>query len=81
LIWHSSLRDAFSLQNSSDPNAIYSGHKGQGYQVQVMEAYCDDEEEMDRSLNHITQVDVEAAHKSNVSTAIPAIELVEETEQ
>jgi hypothetical protein len=26
-----------SLQNPSDPDATYSGHKGQGYQVQVME--------------------------------------------
>ena len=28
-----------SLQNPSDPEATYSGHKGQGYQVQVMETY------------------------------------------
>ncbi len=33
-----------SLQNPSDPDATYSGHKGQGYQVQVMETYCKDEE-------------------------------------
>ena len=26
-----------SLQNPSDPDASYSGHKGQGYQVQIME--------------------------------------------
>jgi len=31
-----------SLQNPSDPDATYSGHKGQGYQVQIMETYCDD---------------------------------------
>ena len=31
---------AKSLQNPSDPEAGYSGHKGQGYQVQVMETYC-----------------------------------------
>lgn len=34
---------AKSLQNPSDPEAGDSGHKGQGYQVQVMEAYCDSE--------------------------------------
>ena len=28
-----------SLQNPSDPEATYDGHKGQGYQVQVMETY------------------------------------------
>ena len=30
-----------SLQNPSDPDAGYDAHKGQGYQVQVMETYCD----------------------------------------
>jgi hypothetical protein len=30
-----------SLQNPSDPDAGYSGHKGQGYHAQVMETYCD----------------------------------------
>ncbi|MFV9646849.1 MAG: transposase, partial [Desulfobacterales bacterium] len=33
-----------SLQNPSDPDASYSGHKGQGYQVQVMETYTDTED-------------------------------------
>ncbi len=28
-----------SLQNPSDPDATYSSHKGQGYQIQVMETY------------------------------------------
>lgn len=28
-----------SLQNPSDPDAAYSGHKGQGYMVQVLETY------------------------------------------
>src|SRR4030067_114688 len=28
-----------SLQNPSDPDATYCGHKGQGYQAQVMETY------------------------------------------
>jgi hypothetical protein len=35
-----------SLQNPSDPDAAYDGHKGQGYQVQIMETYSDDEEAM-----------------------------------
>jgi len=33
-----------SLQNPSDPDATYSGHKGQGYQLQIMETYTDTEE-------------------------------------
>jgi hypothetical protein len=34
-----------SLQNPSDPDAGYDAHKGQGYQVQVMETYCDSSDE------------------------------------
>jgi len=30
-----------SLQNPSDPDATYDGHKGQGYQVQIMETYTE----------------------------------------
>ena len=39
-----------SLQNPSDPDASYSGHKGQGYQVQVMETYCDEENKKNNLL-------------------------------
>ena len=35
---------ADSLQNPFDPDATYSGHKGQGYQVQIMETYTNTEE-------------------------------------
>ena len=66
-----------SLQNPSDPDATYSGHKGQGYQVQVMETYCDDKEEKEQSLNLITHVDIEPAHKSDANAIVPAIESVE----
>jgi len=34
-----------SLQNPSDPDAAYSGHKGQGYQVQIMETFSRSEDE------------------------------------
>ena len=67
-----------SLQNPSDPDATYSGHKGQGYQVQVMENYCDDEQQKEQSLNLITHVDVEPAHKSDANAIVPAIESVEQ---
>lgn len=63
-----------SLQNPSDPDATYSGHKGQGYQVQVMETYCKDEDAKEESLNLITHIQVEPAHESDANALIPAIE-------
>ena len=65
-----------SLQNPSDPDASYSGHKGQGYQVQVMETYTDtnDPEEKSKTLNLITHVAVEKACESDANALIPAIE-------
>jgi len=63
-----------SLQNPSDPDATYSGHKGQGYQVQVMETYCKDEKVKEQTLNLITHIEVEPAHHSDVNALIPAIE-------
>ena len=66
-----------SLQNPSDPDATYSGHKGQGYQVQVMETFCEDEEKKEESLNLITHVNVEPAHNSDANALIPAIESTE----
>jgi hypothetical protein len=67
-----------SLQNPSDPDATYSGHKGQGYQVQIMETFCDDKKEKEQSLNLITHVDVEPAHESDANAIVPAIESVKE---
>ena len=65
-----------SLQNPSDPDASYSGHKGQGYQVQVMETYTDtdDKDQKAETLNLITHVEVERAHESDANALIPAIE-------
>ena len=69
-----------SLQNPSDPDAGYSGHKGQGYQVQVMETYTDteDKDQKAKTLNLITHVDVESAHESDANALLPAIESVQE---
>ena len=66
-----------SLQNPSDPDATYCGHKGQGYQAQVMETYipaagADGEKEAGLSL--ITHVAVEPAHTSDANALIPATE-------
>lgn len=66
-----------SLQNPSDPDASYSGHKGQGYQIQVMETFCTDEEKKDTTLNLITHVKVEPAHNSDAKALVPAIESAE----
>ena len=65
-----------SLQNPSDPDATYSGHKGQGYQVQVMETFTktDDEDEKAGTLNLITHVDVEPASASDANALIPAMD-------
>jgi len=63
-----------SLQNPSDPDATYSGHKGQGYQVQVMETYHPDKDGKEESLNLITHVEVEPAHESDANALLPAIE-------
>ena len=71
-----------SLQNPSDPDASYSGHKGQGYQVQIMETFTDTEnpDEKDTILNLITHVEVEQACKSDAHALIPAIESVKEND-
>lgn len=63
-----------SLQNPSDPEAGYDGHKGQGYQAQVMETYS----EQVRALSLITHVEVESACAHDVHALIPALEAVKE---
>jgi hypothetical protein len=64
-----------SLQNPSDPDAGYDGHKGKGYQVQVAESYGTSEDA--NTLNLITSVIVESAHKSDFHATIPLIESTE----
>jgi hypothetical protein len=65
-----------SLQNPSDPDATYSGHKGQGYQVQVMETYTEHDQvkKAPTELNLITHVKVETACQSDSQALIPALE-------
>ncbi len=65
-----------SLQNPSDPDAGYSGHKGKGYQVQVAETYSKGEE--DKSLSLITHVQAESADNSDANALIPMIEATQE---
>jgi len=66
-----------SLQNPSDPDATYDGHKGQGYQVQIMETYSPDKSAPD-SLELITYVKVEPAHCSDAGAVNPALETAKE---
>jgi len=69
-----------SLQNPSDPDAGYSGHKGQGYQVQVLETYHPKGAEASPTptLELITQVQVESADQSDAHALIPALEATAE---
>jgi len=72
-----------SLQNPSDPDATYDSHKGQGYQVQIMETYnqheCPDEKE--KELNLITHVAVETACESDANALVPAIKETQKRQQ
>ena len=65
-----------SLQNPSDPDATYSGHKGQGYQVQIMETFSrsEDKTQKQQSLNLITHVAVQTACESDAHALVPAID-------
>jgi len=65
-----------SLQNPSDPDAGYDGHKGQGYQAQISENYSKNDEQEELSL--ITYVEVEPAHESDANALLPAIESTHE---
>jgi hypothetical protein len=66
---------ADSLQNPSDPDATFSGHKGQGYQVQVMETFSrsEDKDEKQKQLNLITHVNVQTACEHDSHALAPAI--------
>lgn len=60
-----------SLQNPSDPDAGYSGHKGKGYSAQVMETY---DTHSSKQLSLLTHIAVDSADKSDAHALIPAIE-------
>ena len=65
--------DSNTLQNPSDPDATYDGHKGQGYQAQIGETCA-----KDNPIQVITHVDVEQAHKSDQNATIPTINALAE---
>ena len=63
-----------SLQNPSDPDTTYDGHKGQGYQAQLMETYQDEEVEETATPDLITHVNVQSACESDGPSVPVAIE-------
>ena len=73
-----------SVQNPSDPDAGYDGHKGQGYQTQILETYTREEDKEnadDPKLNLITYVETESADKHDSHALEPAIKDVQERGQ
>jgi len=64
-----------SLQNPSDPDATYSGHKGQGYSVQVLETYtaAESEPEGAATLNLIVDVEVTPACVGDAGAVLPVL--------
>jgi len=64
-----------SLQNPSDVDAGYDGHKGQGYQIQVLETHAEkvkNKQDVPR-LDLFTHVAVEPAHAHDVNAVGPAL--------
>jgi hypothetical protein len=77
--------ESSSLQNPSDPDAGYDGHKGQGYQTQIAETYSvkesdASEKQKDKPLNLITYVNTESADKHDSQALEPALENLKERE-
>ena len=60
------------MQNPSDAEATYDGHKGAGYQAQIAESCNPDNE-----VQLITGVDVEPAHESDQDAAGPMLDQLE----
>jgi len=61
------------MQNPSDPDATYDGHKGPGYQTQVAETCSPDN---DAQL--ITGVEVEPAHESDQNAVAPMLDQLDQ---
>ncbi|MHC4609825.1 MAG: transposase [Planctomycetota bacterium] len=60
------------MQNPSDPDATYDGHKGPGYQAQIAET-CGEKNE----VQLITGVEVEPAHQSDQEAVDPMLDQLE----
>ena len=60
------------MQNPSDGDATYDGHKGSGYQAQIAET-CSPQNQ----VQLITAVETEPAHRSDQDAAVPMIQQLE----
>ena len=60
------------MQNPSDPDATYDGHKGPGYQAQIAET-CSESND----VQLITGVDVEPAHQCDQDAMEPMLDQLE----
>ncbi len=71
-----------SIQNPSDIDAGYDGHKGQGFQTQLVETYHKKEENKDKKekpvLDLITYTKTESADKHDGHALQPAIDNLDE---
>lgn len=67
-----------SLQNPSDPDAKFSGHKGQGYHVQLMETCGASKNEEGKTISLITVAFTEGANIHDGKSTIPSIEAAAE---
>ena len=61
------------MQNPSDPDATYDGHKGQGYQAQIAETCSPDND-----VQLITAVAVEPAHADDQDALVPMVDQLEQ---
>lgn len=61
------------MQNPSDPDATYDGHKGPGYQTQIAETCGQDNE-----AQLITAVQVEPAHESDQNAVEPMLDQLQQ---
>jgi len=61
-----------SLQNPSDPDATYSSHKGQGYQVQIIKTYT---EKKKKKTNEESEDEPESV-QANDSDSLPTHNLI-----
>ncbi|MCK4276362.1 MAG: transposase, partial [Phycisphaerae bacterium] len=61
------------MQNPSDPDATYDGHKGPGYQVQIAETCSEDND-----VQLIAGVEVEPAHQSDQEAVEPMLDQLEQ---
>jgi hypothetical protein len=70
--------DGNHMNNPSDPDSTYNGHKGQGFTAQLMESYTEDEDGGKATPGIITYVDV---HKMTEADAAALLLALDETER